>query len=106
MNATAIGARADVAVSRDSSTPPTASPAPDASIGSRAPRRARIRLDTTAPTAIMAAIGSPGRAPPPPAIPRTPCGQRGDNEGKRPTAAVGLVARGPPPADRAPRRAS
>ena len=36
----------------DSSTPPAAMPAPAPSIGSRPPRRASIRLETTAPTAI------------------------------------------------------
>jgi hypothetical protein len=57
-NAARIWTVDEESVSRDSRTPAAASPAPEASIGSRAPRRARIRPESTAPGAMMAAIGS------------------------------------------------
>ena len=99
MNATAIGARAEDAVSRDSSTPPTASPTPAASMGSRAPRRASIRLDTTAPSAIMVAIGSMCRPACSADMPRTSCRYSVARNRKPPTAAVALIAVSTEPAN-------
>ena len=99
MNARASGAGAEDAVSRDSSRPPAASPTPAASMGSRAPRRASIRLDTTAPNAIMVAIGSMRRPACTADMARTSCRYSVARKRKPPMAAVALIAVSTEPAN-------
>src|SRR5260370_1161233 len=62
VNATMSGRIGEDAVSRDSRTPPAARPTPAASIGSRGPRRARIRLCIPPPSAHHPALRLPARS--------------------------------------------